>query len=89
MSPGNAINGLTEFSARIRLLIVLLSSSVHIRLWRESKDQKPEASSGASFCLMICFLFDDLRLAKAAWPSGCSRQPDPGRPDQGNLTRAT
>jgi hypothetical protein len=39
MSPGNAINGLTEFSARIRLLIVLLSSSVHIRLWQESKDQ--------------------------------------------------
>ena len=28
MSPGNAVKGLTEFSARIRLLIVLLSSSV-------------------------------------------------------------
>jgi hypothetical protein len=38
MSPGNAVKGLTEFSARIRLLIVLLSSSVHIRLWQESKD---------------------------------------------------
>jgi hypothetical protein len=30
---------LTEFSARIGLLAVLLSFSVHIRLWQESKDQ--------------------------------------------------
>jgi len=38
-SPGKHVKGLTDFSVGIRLLAALLSSSVHIRLWQESKDQ--------------------------------------------------
>jgi hypothetical protein len=55
--------GLTEFSAGIRLLAVLLSSSVHIQLWQELKDRWPEASGGI---FRGFFLFDHLRLTKAS-----------------------
>jgi len=77
MSPGNAVKGLTKFSARIRLLTVLLSSSVHIRLWQEFEGQVAGSLGGRLPGLLFVWSF---ATGQSCLAKRCA---------QGNLTSAT